>query len=80
MITDKETYKTMQKETKDAIEKAKLEKLNKQIWKESKSASKYPKDYLVIPALDVTVYLEQAYKLGYEKCLKDKFDLEGEVK
>jgi len=34
----------------------KLEKLNKQIWKESKPASRYPRDYLVIPALDVSFY------------------------
>ena len=28
--------------------------LNKEIWKESKPAREYPKDWIVIPALDVT--------------------------
>jgi len=33
--------------------------LNKDIWKQSKLAGEYPKDYLVIPALDVNDLIRQ---------------------
>ena len=36
--------------------------LKEQIWKKSKSAKDYPKDWLVIPAIDVIEILEEETK------------------
>jgi len=36
--------------------------LKEQIWKESKSAKDYPKDWLVIPAKDVIEMIEDSQK------------------
>ena len=35
--------------------------IKEKIWKESKPADEYPKDYLVIPALDVIRILEDGF-------------------
>jgi len=48
-VAPKGEFKAMKKQTS----------LNKDIWKQSKLAGEYPKDYLVIPALDVNDLIRQ---------------------